>query len=69
MLFLDELDRLEHEKTHNQSGTGTWVKCYKCRLRPNCNLYTAYTNLEGNDKQRYRENVIEPCALYSPINE
>ncbi|MDG6971023.1 MAG: hypothetical protein JRN54_07965 [Nitrososphaerota archaeon] len=69
MLFLDELDRLEHEKNHNQSGTGTWVKCYNCRLRPTCNLYAAYKSLEGADKERYKENVIEPCSLYTPANE
>ena len=28
-----------------------------------------YRDLDGAQKDRYRENVIQPCALYSPINE
>ncbi|MDG6918622.1 MAG: hypothetical protein JRN62_04200 [Nitrososphaerota archaeon] len=69
MLFLDELDRADHERGHTQSGAGTYVKCYNCRLKPTCNLYATYRDLDGAQKDRYRENVIQPCALYSPINE
>ncbi len=65
MRFLDELDRLDHEKTHTQSGTGTYVKCYNCRLKPNCNLYATYKSLTSAEKDQYRENVIQPCALFS----
>lgn len=64
--FLTEADRYEHEKTHQKSGTGEFVKCYTCALQKGCNLYATYTAKTGPEKASYKANVIDPCGLYVP---
>ena len=42
---VDDTQILARERTRPD-----WVKCYNCRLGPNCNLYATYKSLAGPDK-------------------